>query len=58
MLESSDRERYLESLELIRELDFDVLVPAIGTAGDQPYAVVERDEIERRIDELIPRVRS
>ena len=57
VLDSSDRERYLESLELIRELDFDVLVPGIATAGEAPYAVVERDEIERRIDELIRRVR-
>jgi glyoxylase-like metal-dependent hydrolase (beta-lactamase superfamily II) len=56
VLESSDRERYRESLELIRGLDFDVLVPAIATAGDPPYAVVERDEIERRIDELIARI--
>jgi glyoxylase-like metal-dependent hydrolase (beta-lactamase superfamily II) len=57
VLDSSDRERYLESLELIRGLDFDVLVPAIATAGDPPYAIVERDEIERRIDELTARVR-
>jgi hypothetical protein len=58
VLDSSDRERYLESLELIRGLDFDVLVPSIATAGDAPYAFVERDEIERRIDELIARVRG
>jgi glyoxylase-like metal-dependent hydrolase (beta-lactamase superfamily II) len=56
VLESSDRERYRESLALIRELDFDVLVPAIATAGDPPYAVVDRDEIERRIDELVARL--
>jgi len=56
VLDSSDRERYRESLELIRGLDFDVLVPAIATAGDPPYATVERDEIERRIDELVARV--
>jgi glyoxylase-like metal-dependent hydrolase (beta-lactamase superfamily II) len=56
VLDSSDRERYLESLALIRELDFDVLVPAIATAGEAPYTVVDRDEIERRIDELILRV--
>jgi glyoxylase-like metal-dependent hydrolase (beta-lactamase superfamily II) len=56
VLESSDRERYRESLELIRGLDFDVLVPAIATAGDPPYAIVERAEIERRIDELVARI--
>ena len=57
VLESSDRERYRESLELIRGLDFDVLVPGIATADGPPYAIVERDEIERRIDELTARVR-
>ena len=56
VLGSSDRERYLESLELIRGLDFDVLVPAIATAGDRPYALVGRDEIERRIDELVAEI--
>jgi glyoxylase-like metal-dependent hydrolase (beta-lactamase superfamily II) len=58
VLDSSDRERYLESLELIRGLDFDVLVPAIATAGDAPYAIVERDEVERRVDAIIERVRG
>jgi Metallo-beta-lactamase superfamily len=56
VLDSSDRERYLESLELIRGLDFDVLVPSIATAGDAPYAIVDRDEVERRIDELVARL--
>jgi hypothetical protein len=58
VLDSSDRDRYLESLALIRELDFDVLVPAIATAGDAPYAMVERDEAQRRIDAVIERVRG
>jgi Metallo-beta-lactamase superfamily len=56
VLDSSDRERYRESLELIRGLDFDVLVPSIATAGDAPYAIVERDEIQQRIGELIERL--
>src|SRR5215211_7767869 len=29
----SDRERYIESLELIRTLDFDIVVPGIASAG-------------------------
>jgi glyoxylase-like metal-dependent hydrolase (beta-lactamase superfamily II) len=58
VLESSDRERYLESLELIRGLDFDVLVPSIATAGDPPYAIVGPGEAERRIDAIIERVRA
>ena len=32
----SDRERYIESLELIRSLDFDLIVPGIAAAGE-PY---------------------
>ena len=58
VLDSSDRERYLESLELIRGLDFDVIVPSIATAGDAPYAFVEPGEAERQIDEIIERVRG
>jgi glyoxylase-like metal-dependent hydrolase (beta-lactamase superfamily II) len=58
VLDSSDRERYLESLELIRGLDFDVIVPSIATAGDAPYAFVEPGEAERRIGEIIERVRG
>ena len=58
VLDSSDRERYLESLELIRGLDFDVIVPSIATAGDTPYAFVEPGEAERRIGEIIERVRG
>jgi glyoxylase-like metal-dependent hydrolase (beta-lactamase superfamily II) len=56
VLDSSDPVRYRESLELIRGLDFDVLAPSIATAGDPPYAIVERDEIEQRLDELIERL--
>jgi hypothetical protein len=58
VLDSSDRERYLESLTLIRELDFDVLVPSIATAGDPAYAVVERAEAQQRIEAIIDRVRA
>jgi glyoxylase-like metal-dependent hydrolase (beta-lactamase superfamily II) len=58
VLDSSDPVLYRESLQLIRGLDFDVLVPSISTAGDPPYAIVDRDEIESRIDELIERIRA
>jgi hypothetical protein len=58
VLDSSDRARYLDSLALIRELDFDILVPAIATAGDPPYAIVERDEVERQLDAIVERVRG
>jgi hypothetical protein len=58
VLSSSDRASYLESLELIRELDFDVLVPWIATSG-QPYlAHTDREDAQKRIGWIIDRVRG
>jgi glyoxylase-like metal-dependent hydrolase (beta-lactamase superfamily II) len=53
----SDRERYIESLELIRTLDFDLVVPGIAPAGQAYYEFVEKAEAERRIDEVLLRLR-
>jgi glyoxylase-like metal-dependent hydrolase (beta-lactamase superfamily II) len=53
----SDRTQYIESLELIRGLDFDLLVPSFGTAGQRRYAFVDHAEAERRIDAILERVR-
>ena len=53
----SDRERYIESLELIRTLDFDLIVPGIAPAGEPYYEFVEKAEAERYIDEILERVR-
>jgi glyoxylase-like metal-dependent hydrolase (beta-lactamase superfamily II) len=58
VLESSDRESYIQSLELIRELDFDVLVPWVATAGQPYHAVTDPDDARRRIDAILERVRS
>src|SRR5918992_1558517 len=57
MLDSSDRDAYLESLALIRELEFDVLVPWAATAGQVPYALTDPDDRRRRIDAILERVR-
>ena len=57
VLDSSDRAAYLGSLELLRELDFDVLVPWAATAGDPYHAVTGNAEARRRIDAIIARVR-
>ena len=57
MLDSSDRPAYLESLELIRELDFDVLVPWAATAGQPYYAMTTGSDTRRRIDAIIARER-
>lgn len=53
----SDRDRYIASLELIRALDFDLLVPSVATTGQPHYAFVDRAEAERRIDAILKRVR-
>lgn len=57
VLESSDRGRYIESLELIRELDFDVLVPWAATGGCAHHALTDRTDARRRIDAILERVR-
>jgi glyoxylase-like metal-dependent hydrolase (beta-lactamase superfamily II) len=50
---------YLDSLALVRDLDFDVLVPWGTTEGGPSYALVaDRSEAHRRIDAIIDRVRS
>ena len=53
----SDRERYIESLELIRTLDFNHIVPGIAAAGQPYYAFVEKPEAERRIGAILERLR-
>jgi glyoxylase-like metal-dependent hydrolase (beta-lactamase superfamily II) len=56
LLESSDRDAYLASLTLIRDLDFDVLVPWAASIG-QPYlSVVTAAERRARIDAIIQRL--
>jgi glyoxylase-like metal-dependent hydrolase (beta-lactamase superfamily II) len=57
VLSSSDRALYIESLELIRELDFDVLVPWAATGGGDFYATTDRADAQGRIDAILDRVR-
>jgi glyoxylase-like metal-dependent hydrolase (beta-lactamase superfamily II) len=54
---SSDRDAYIASLELIRELDFDVLVPWAAGAGEPYHAVTSRAEARSRIGAIIERLR-
>jgi glyoxylase-like metal-dependent hydrolase (beta-lactamase superfamily II) len=58
VLDSSDREAYVESLELLRDIEFDVLVPWGSSAGEPWFAETDRSDTRRRIDALIDRVRS
>jgi glyoxylase-like metal-dependent hydrolase (beta-lactamase superfamily II) len=57
VLESSDRAAYIKSLELLRELDFDVLVPWIATHGQSYYAMADKLDAQRRIGMILDRVR-
>ena len=57
LLGSSDRESYVASLELIRDLEFDLLVPWAATHG-QPYmSSTNRDETGRRIDAILNKLK-
>ena len=57
VLDSSDRARYIESLELIRELDFDVLVPWAASADHPFYAATDAQDAGQRIDAMLERLR-
>lgn len=53
----SDRESYVESLELLRELEFDLLVPWAASAGRPPHAVTDATDARRRIGAIADRLR-
>jgi hypothetical protein len=53
------RHDYLDSLALVRSLDFDVLVPWGTTEGGSPYRLVaDRAELKARVDQIIDRVEA
>jgi glyoxylase-like metal-dependent hydrolase (beta-lactamase superfamily II) len=58
VLDSSDRAAYLDSLALLRDLRFDVLVPWVAGEGDAPHALTDEADARDRIDALIERVRG
>jgi glyoxylase-like metal-dependent hydrolase (beta-lactamase superfamily II) len=57
VLPSSDRDAYLASLELLRGLEYDVLVPWAASAGEPFYAVTSSAGARRRVDAMIDRLR-
>ena len=57
VLWGSNRKAYLETLALIRDLDFDVLVPWAATRGQPYYAMTDKADTRRRIGEILERVR-
>jgi glyoxylase-like metal-dependent hydrolase (beta-lactamase superfamily II) len=52
----SDRDSYVDTLELIRELDFDMLVPWAATATGPAHAMTNATDTARRIDAILERV--
>jgi glyoxylase-like metal-dependent hydrolase (beta-lactamase superfamily II) len=58
VLDSSDRDAYVASLERLRDLEFDVLVPWVATAGQPFHAETDRADARRRIDAVLARVRA
>jgi hypothetical protein len=56
VLGSSDRGAYLESLALLRDLDFDVLVPWAASAGGPFHAATDRADAPQRINAIIDRI--
>ena len=58
LLASSDRDDYVKSLELIRELDFDLIVPWAASLDGGYYGFTGKSETRRRIDEILERMRS
>lgn len=54
---SSDRGAYIESLELMKGLEFDVLVPWAATVGQPFHAITDRADARRRIDAILDRLR-
>ncbi|QJY48022.1 MBL fold metallo-hydrolase [Pseudonocardia broussonetiae] len=58
VLGGSDRAAYLESLAVLRDLDFDVLVPWGAVAGAPATGWTDRRQARARIDAVIARVRA
>jgi hypothetical protein len=58
LLESSDRDAYLESLELLRGLEFDVLAPWVARAGSAPIVLTGPEDAQRRIGAVIKRIEA
>ena len=55
--DSSDREDYIEGLELIRGLEFDVIVPWAASLDGSYYGFTDRSDIGRRIDKILEGMR-
>ncbi|MBX5318861.1 MBL fold metallo-hydrolase [Staphylococcus caprae] len=59
VLPSSDREQSIKSLEMIRDLDFDALVPWVSIEGESPvFFINDENDKQQRVQKIIDRVRN
>jgi hypothetical protein len=58
VLGDSLRGEYLDSLALVRDLDFDVLVPWGVTENDPCFAITDAKDTRDRVNAIIARVRA
>jgi glyoxylase-like metal-dependent hydrolase (beta-lactamase superfamily II) len=59
VLDESLRDSYIESLTLIRDLDFDVLVPWGVTEGDSPASVIhDPADRRKRVQAIVDRLKN
>jgi hypothetical protein len=58
VLDAGARKDYLDSLALMRDLDFDVLVPWGSTQGEPYLAVVSRSEAREHLGAIIDRIEA
>jgi glyoxylase-like metal-dependent hydrolase (beta-lactamase superfamily II) len=58
VLASSDRAAYLKSLRVLRELEFDILVPWAAGRGEPYAAFTDREDSRRRIGAIIARLEA
>ena len=56
VLDPGGRQDYVSSLTMMRDLDFDVLVPWGATQGEPYVSLVGRSEAQERLDAIIQRV--
>lgn len=59
VLPSSDIEQSIKSLEMIRDLDFDALVPWVSIEGESPvFFINDENDKQQRVQKIIDRVRN
>lgn len=58
LLDHGQRERFIESLELLRSLEFDAIAPWVAQSGDPALHHVSRAEATRLFDDVIARIRA